>query len=160
MELTKNEIEIADRWISKRERQLAQWPHRRWLLLVIFSAFTIFGYRTVNDGMRSIDEDKAIDLQVSLAIGGDPPPGQEQRWVIGSMMKIAKVLESRYQVVAYALLQVGLGYMEILLGVALLCLTFLRWKTGERDALICKLLRGKLQELEKVDRTNATATRS
>ncbi len=37
MELTKSEIEVADRYLSKRERQLAQWPHRRWLIVAIFS---------------------------------------------------------------------------------------------------------------------------
>ena len=45
MQLTKSEIEIADRYISKRERQLAQWPLRRWLMLVIFSVFALVGYR-------------------------------------------------------------------------------------------------------------------
>ena len=148
MELTKSEIEIADRYISKRERRLAQWPLRRWLILVIFSVFALIGYRNVSDGMRSIDDDKATDIQVSLAIGGDPPPGLEQRWVVGTMLKISKILESRYQVVTYALMQVALGYIEILLGAIMVCLTILRWNTGERDALICKLLRAKLQELE------------
>ena len=148
MELTKSEIEIAERFISKRERQLAQWPLRRWVILAIFSVFMFLGYRSVSDGMRSIHDDKAMDLQVSLAIGGDPPPGQEQRWVVGSMLKIGKVLESRYQVVTYALMEVALGYIEVLLGAIMVCLTILRWNTGERDALICKLLRAKLQELE------------
>src|SRR5258706_11956554 len=55
MELTKSEIEVADRYLSKRERQLAQWPHRRWLIVAIFSVFTLLGYRSVNEGMRSID---------------------------------------------------------------------------------------------------------
>ena len=148
MELTKSDIEIANRWISKRERQLAQWPLRRWLILAIFSVVALLGYRSASDGMRSIDDDKATDIQVSLAIGGDPPPGLEQRWVVGSMMKIGKVLESRYQVVTYALMQAALGYIEILLGAIMVCLTVLRWNTGERDALICKILRWKLQELE------------
>jgi hypothetical protein len=156
MELTKREIAIADRYLSKREKQLAQWPLKRWLMLAMFLVFTLVGYRNINDGLRSINEDKAIDLQVSLAIGGNPPPGQEQRWVVGSMMKIAKVLESRYQVVAYALMQVTLGYIGVLLGVTMLILTILRWNTGERDALICKLLRGKLQELEQVAHPDVT----
>src|SRR5882724_3125630 len=137
MELTKSEIEIADRYISRRERQLAQWPRKRWLILAIFSVSMVFGYRMACDGMRSIHDDKAMDLQVSLAIGGDPPPGQEQRWVVGSMMKIGKVLESRYQVVIYALMEVALGYIQIISGAIIVCITILRWNTGERDALIC-----------------------
>jgi len=120
----------------------------------------LVGYRIMNDGMRSIQDDKAIDLQASLAIGGDPPPGQEQRWVIGSMMKIAKVLESRYQVVIYSLIQVAVGCLPFFSGLIMVSLTILRWNTGERDALICKLLRGKLQELQQVDRANPNATRS
>jgi len=160
MELTKREIEIADRYISKRERQLAQWPRRRWLILAVYSVFMLVGYRIMSDGMRSIQDDKAIDLQASLAIGGDPAPGQEQRWVIGSMMKIAKVLESRYQVVIYSLIQVGVGCLPFFSGLTIVCLTILRWNTGERDALICKLLRGKLQELQKADRTNPNAASS
>jgi hypothetical protein len=148
MEFTKNEIEIADRYISKREKQLKQWPVRRWLILAIFSVGTLLGYRTMSDGMRSIHDEKTIDSYVSNSIGEYPPLGQEQRWSVGRMLKIAKLLEDRQQVVAYSLMGVALGYVEILSGVAMVCLIILRWNTGKRDALICKLLRGKLQELE------------
>jgi hypothetical protein len=148
MELTKSEIEIADRYISKRERQLAQWSRRRWLMLVIFSVFALIGYRNVSDGVRSIDDDKATDLHVSRAVGEAPPPGQEHLWAVGTMIKIGKILELRHQVVTYALMEVTLGSMQILSGAIIVFLTILRWNTGERDALICKLLRGKLRELE------------
>ena len=160
MELTKIEIEIADRYLSKREKQLAHWPHRRWLMLAMFSLFALLGYLIGSDGMRSIDDDKSIDLQASLAIGGYPSPDQEQRWVVGSMMKIAKVLESRYQVVTYALMQVVLGYMILIWNIGMMVIIILRWNTGERDTLICKLLRSKLTELETSDRTSTTATHS
>jgi hypothetical protein len=160
MKLTKVEIEIADRWMSKREKQLAKWPRRRWLMLAMFSLFAILGYLIGSDGMRSIDDDKAIDLQASLAIGGYPSPDQEQRWVVGSMMKIAKVLEARYQVVTYALMQVVLGYMILIWNIGMMVIIILRWNTGERDALICKLLRSKLTELETDNRTGTTATPS
>ncbi|MDB6123187.1 MAG: hypothetical protein JWQ71_2180 [Pedosphaera sp.] len=148
MELTKSEIEIADRYISKRERQLAQWPHRRWLILVIFSVGMLLGYRNHSDGMRSINDDKATDLEVSRALGDGPPPGLERRWAVGAMLKISKILELRHQVVTYSLMQVDVGVMQFLAGAIMVCLAILRWNTGERDALICKLLRGKLQELE------------
>jgi hypothetical protein len=148
MELTKNEIEIADRYISKRERQLAQWPHKRWLIIVIFSVIALLGYRTSIDGLRTIQNDRAADAQVDHAIGGPPPPGLEQRWITGSMMKISKILDLRYQEMTYAMLQVTLGYVEVLTALSMVTLTILRWNTGERDALICKLLRWKLQEFE------------
>ncbi|SRR5258708_5591245 len=148
MELTKSEIAIAGRWISKRERQLAQWPHRRWLIPAIFTVFALLGYRSVRDGMRSIDDDKTTDSYVSAAIGEAPPPGLEQRWAVGTMLKVAKLLEVRQQEVAYALMEVAVGYVEILLAAVMVCLVILRLNTRERDALICKLLRGKLQELE------------
>lgn len=148
MELTKSEIEIAERFISKRERQLAQWPRRRWLIIAIFAVFALLGYRTSSDGMRSIQDEKTIDSQVSATIGATPPPGLEQRWAVGTMLKMAKLLELRQQEVAYSVLQVALGYMEIVLALAMVCLVVLRSRTVERDALICKLLRGKLQELE------------
>ena len=148
MELTKNEIEIADRYLSKRERQLTQWPRRRWLMLVIFSVLALVGYRNVSVGERSIQDDKATDIQVSQALEKAPPPGLEHHWAVGSMMKISKILELRHQEVSYALMQVALGTMVLLSGVTMVCLTILRWNTGERDALICKLLRAKLQEFE------------
>jgi hypothetical protein len=148
MELTKSEIEIAERCISKRERQLAQWPSRRWLILAIFVVFALLGYRTASDGMRSIHDEKTVDSYVSATIGAAPPPGLEQRWAVGTMLKIAKLLEDRQQVVAYAVLEVALGYLEILSAATMACLVILRSKTLERDALICKLLRGKLKELE------------
>src|SRR5262249_42936695 len=66
-----------------------------------------------------------------------------------SMIKLSKVLELRHQEVTYSLMQVAVGSMWALSGVIMVCLTILRWNTGERDALICKLLRGKLQELER-----------
>src|SRR5258707_10134145 len=118
MELTKSEIEVADRYLSKRERQLTQWPHRRWLILAIFSGFTFLGYRSVNDGMRTIDDDKTAYSYVNRAVGEAPPPGQEQRWSVGTMLKIGKILELRQQEVAYAVMQVVLGYLEILSGLS------------------------------------------
>lgn len=148
MELTKHEIEIAERCLAKRERQLAQWPLRRWLILAIFSVFALLGYRNVSDGMRSIGDDKATDLAVSRALGEDPPPGQEQRWAVGAMMKIGKIHDLRYEVVTCSLIQVVVGSMTFLSGVIMVCLTILRWNIGERDALICKLLRAKLEELK------------
>ena len=95
MKLTKSEIEIADRYISKRERQLAQWPRKRWLILAIFAVFALLGYRTASDGMRSISDEKTIDSYVSATIGAAPPAGLEQRWAVGTQLKIAKLLESR-----------------------------------------------------------------
>jgi hypothetical protein len=160
MELTKSEIEIADRWISKREKQLAQWPHRRWLIVAIFSVFTLLGYRSVNEGMGSIDDDKTAYSYVNSAIGEAPPPGLEQRWSVGTMLKIGKILELRQQIVAHALMQVALGYIEILSGVSMVCIVILRSRTRKRDALICKLLRGKLQEVEQVYGANTNAARS
>jgi hypothetical protein len=148
MELTKSEIQIADRYLSKREKQVAQWPIRRWLILVIFSVFALIGYRNVRLGEASIQDDKATDMQVSQALEKDPPPGLEHRWAIGSMMKISKILELRHQVVSYALMQVTFGYVQSLSGAIMVGLIILRWNVAERDALICKLLRAKLQELE------------
>ena len=148
MELTKNELEIADRYLSKRERQVAQWPRRRWLLLAIYSVFALLGYLILRDGQRDIKDDKATDMQVSQALEKDPPPGLEHRWAVGCMMKISKILELRHQEVTSALMEVMLGTMQVLGGAKIVCLTILRWNTGKRDALICKLLRAKLQELE------------
>lgn len=148
MELTKKDIEIADRYITKRERQLAQWPQRRWLILAIFLAFALLGYRSVNDGMRTIEDDKTTDEEVRRELGEGPPAGLEQRWVMGAMLKIGKIHELRYQVITHSLIQVALGYVEVIAGAIMVCLTILHWNRGERDALICKLLRGKLQELE------------
>ena len=109
MELTKREMEIADRHIAEREKQLAQWPHRRWLMLAIFLVMAVVGYRQVSEGMRSIQDDKATDIQMSRALAEGPPPGLEQRWAVGSMIKISKILELRHQVVSYALMEVALG---------------------------------------------------
>src|SRR4051812_6617987 len=148
MELTKTEIEIADRYISKREKQLAQWPLRRWLMVAIFSVMALYGYRNVNDGERSIQDDKATDLEVSRSLGEGPPPGLERLWMMGAVRKTAKVLELRYQVVTSALMQAAVGYVMLLSSAMMVSVIILRWKTGERDALICKLLRAKLQELE------------
>ena len=148
MELTKRETAIADRYISKRERQLAQWPLRRWLMLAIFSVMALYGYRNVSVAERDIQDDKATDLEVSRSLGDGPPPGLERLWMMGAIRKTAKVLELRYQVVTYALIHAAIGYVVLLGGACMVALTIVRWNTGERDALICKLLRTKLQELE------------
>jgi hypothetical protein len=148
MELTKSEIEVANRYISKREKQLAQWPMRRWLMLAIFLAMALYGYRNLSVAERDIQDDKATDLEVSRSLGDGPPPGLERLWMMGAIRKTAKVLELRYQVVTYALIQVAMGYVVLLGGACMVALTIVRWNTGERDALICKLLRTKLQELE------------
>jgi hypothetical protein len=149
MELTKREMEIADRCLSKREKQLAQWPLRRWLMVAIFSVFALLGYRVASDGERDINDDKVMDLTVDRAFfGKDPPPELEHLWAIGSMMKLNKVIELRHREVTYSLMQVAVGSMWALSGVIMVVLVILRWNTGERDALICKLLRAKLQELE------------
>lgn len=160
MELTKSEIKIADRYLSKRERQVAQWPRRRWLLLAIFSVVSLLGYGIMSDGQRSIKDDKATDMQVSQALEKDPPPGLEHRWAVGCMLKISKILELRHQVVTASLIQIALGYVQFISGGIMVCLIILRWNRGERDALICKLLRVKLQELEQVDRANTNAAGS
>jgi hypothetical protein len=89
-----------------------------------------------------------MDMQVSQALEKDPPPGLEHRWAVGCMMKISKILEARHQVVTASLIEVVIGFMWLISGVSMVCLIILRWNRGERDALICKLLRGKLQELE------------
>lgn len=152
MELTKHELEIADRHLSKREKQLANWPRTRWLMLVIFLVMVFIGYRNLRDGMRTIDDDKTMDMQVRQSLEKDPPPGLEHRWSVGCMLKISKVLELRHQEVTYSLMQVGLGYVQSILAVTFLSLTILRWNRTERDALICKLLRGRLEELKQAER--------
>ena len=148
MELTKNELAIAERYISKRERQLARWPRSRWLLLIIYSVMALVGYLIVSDGVRDINDDKTTDMEVSRAFGAAPPPGLENRWAVGTMIKMGKILEARHQMVSASLMEVAVGFMQILCGASMVCVTLVRWNTGERDALICKLLRGKLRELE------------
>jgi len=98
--------------------------------------------------MRSINDDRDTDAQVDRAVGEDPPPGLERRWVVGTMLKISKILEARYQVVTYSFMEVAVGYVQILGGVVMVVLTILHWKPSARDALICRLLRAKLQELQ------------
>jgi hypothetical protein len=156
MELTKREIAIADRYLSKREKQLAQWPRKRWVLLTIYAVLTLIGFLIVNDGKRSIYEDQATEAQVSRALGEGPAPGLEQRWVVGSMIKISTILEARHQVVTLSLIEMAVGFMWFISGLSMVCVIILRWNTGERDALICKLLRGKLQELEQVAHPEVT----
>lgn len=148
MKLTKSEIEIAERCLSKREKQLAQWPRKRWLLLAIYFVFILIGCLIVNDGKRSIYEDQATEAQVSRALGEGPPPGLEHRWAVGTMMKISTILEARHQVVTLSLMEIAAGFMPLISGLSMVCIIILRWNSGERDALICKLLRAKLQELE------------
>lgn len=160
MELTKSEIEIADRYLSKREKQLAQWPRNRWVMLIIFLVFALVGYLNMRSGEQSIQDDKATDMQVSQALEKTPPPGLEHRWAVGSMLKISKILELRHQMVTSALTQIVIGYVILISNIGMMVLIIVRWNTGERDALICKLLRGKLQELERTDRADTNATRS
>ena len=92
MELTKSELQIADRYLSKREKQVAQWPQRRWLMLILYSVMMYIGFHVERDGMRGISDDRAMDLALNRALGEDPPPGMEHRWLVGSMMKISKIL--------------------------------------------------------------------
>jgi hypothetical protein len=148
MELTKDEIELAERHIAKRERELARWPRRRWRLLVIYSVMMLVGCLIVNDGRRSIDEDQSTEAEVSRALGRGPIPGMEDRWVVGAMIKVGVLLEARHQVVTLSLMQMAAGLMPLLGGVSMIGIILVRWNDGARDALICKLLRMKLRELE------------
>jgi len=159
MELTKNELQIADRYLSKREKQIAQWPQKRWILLLIFSAITFVGYHTQREGTRSISEDRAMDMELSRSLGGDPPPpGEEHRWLVGSMLKVSKVLELRHQVVTTSLIQSGIGFVQLFMGLIMVTLIILRWNTAERDALICKLLRAQLTEFQQASAPNTQTT--
>lgn len=69
----------------------------------------------------------------SNTIGATPPPGLKQRWAVGTMLKIARLLELRQQVVAYSLMEVAVGFILILGGVSMGCLIIMRWNTGERE---------------------------
>lgn len=148
MELTKSEMEIADRHIAKRERELAQWPRKRWVLLVVYSVVMFIGCLIVNDGRRSIYEDLSMEAEMRRALGKGPPPGLEERWTLGAMMKITTILEARHQIVTLSLLQMAAGFLPFISGLTMVTIVLLRWNGGERDALICKLLRAKLRKLE------------
>jgi hypothetical protein len=108
----------------------------------------LVGCLIVNDGRRSIYEDQAIEAQVGRALGEGPPPGLERRWTVGAMIKISTILEARHQVVTLSLMEMAAGFMPLISGLSMVCIIILRWNPSERDALICKLLRAKLQELE------------
>jgi hypothetical protein len=118
------------------------------VLLTIYSVLMLIGYLIVNDGKRSIYDDQATEAQVSRALGEGPPPGLEHRWAVGAMMKISTILEARHQVVTLSLMEMAAGFMPFISGLSMVCIIILRWNRGERDALICKLLRAKLQELD------------
>ena len=148
MELTKSEITIADRHLSKRERELAQWPRRRWLLLVVYSVVMLIGFPIVNEGKRSIYEDQLTEAHISRALGQGPPSTLDDRWVIGAILKIGNVLEARHQVVTLSLMQMAVGCLPFFSGLSMVCIVIVRWNMVERDALICKLLRARLRELE------------
>lgn len=149
MELTKSEMEIAERHIAKRERELAQWPRKRWLLLVVYSMAMLIGFLIVNAGRRSIYEDQNMEAEFRRALGKEgPPPGMEERWLMGSILKIGNVMEVRHQVVTLSLLQMAVGCLPFFSGLTMVTIVILRWNGSERDALICKLLRAKLRELE------------
>jgi hypothetical protein len=154
MELTKSELEIAERHLAKRERELAQWPRKRWVMLVVYSVAMLVGVLIVNGGKRSIYEDQNMEAEFRRALGKEgPPPGMEERWLMGSILKIGNVMEVRHQVVTLSLMQMAVGCLPFFSGLTMVTIVILRWNGGERDALICKLLRAKLRELEQTAAT-------
>ncbi|MEY4386644.1 MAG: hypothetical protein RLY20_1927 [Verrucomicrobiota bacterium] len=148
MELTPHDLEIAERHIAKREKELAEWPRKRWRLLIIYSLLMLVGVRLVLDGLSTLIHDDAVEVDVKRVLSKGPTPGLQERWVMGAMIKVSTILEARHEIAILSLGQIIAGLMPFTACGSMVGIILLRWKDGERDALICKLLRMKLRELE------------
>lgn len=143
MELTQKELEVANKVLKEIERKATSWPRMRWFNLIFFTFMTVSGLFYFRCGFDTIANNTQIKLEPIKEL---PSQQEEHLWAVGSMIKIAKILELRQKSLNLALLESGGGLFMISLGLAIIIITIMRWNNADRDSLLYKILSYKLKE--------------
>lgn len=146
MELTEKEIVLAENLLSRYEKRTASWPRRRWVWLAIAIAGICIGAYWSLESWFALNSEASYEI--SRIIGSDEKPTLEEAhlWAVGSMLKVAKLLELRHQMLVFIYLEATSGFLIGVFSIGLLGIIIRRWNMDERDALICKVLRAKWQD--------------
>ena len=95
-----------------------------------------------------IEINSEASYEISKIIESDEKPTLEEAhlWAVGSMLKVAKVLELRQKMLVLIYLEATSGFLIGVSSICLLGIIIMRWNKDERDALICKVLRAKWED--------------
>jgi hypothetical protein len=66
--------------------------------------------------------------------------------MVGTFRKAAIILEMRFQLYKFSVLEMTMGLLAIAMGIFAITYSVLRWNKGPEQRLIAKLLRAKWEE--------------
>jgi len=146
MRLTKKEIALAENLLSRYEKRTASWPRKRWVLLAMTIAGIFIGAYWFLDSWNAISGEASYEITNIIKSDEEPTPEEAHLWAVGSMLKVAKILELRHQMLIFVYLEATISSLLIFFCICTLGIIIQRWNINERDALICKILRAKWQD--------------
>jgi hypothetical protein len=146
MRLTEKEIVLAENLLSRYEKRTASWPRRRWVLLVIAIAGICIGAYWFLECWIAINSEASYDITKIIKSGEKPTSEEAHLWAVGSMLKVAKILEIKQQMLIFIYLEATSSVMIMVSCACFLAIIIQRWNIDERDTLICKILRAKWQD--------------
>jgi len=146
MKLSEKETVLAENLLSRYEKRTASWPRRRWVWLAIAIAGICIGAYWSLESWFALNSEASYEI--TKIIGSDKKPTLEEAhlWAVGSMLKVAKLLELRHQMLVFMYLEATSGFLIGVFSIGLLVIIIRRWNIDERDALICKVLRTKWED--------------
>ena len=146
MRLTEKETVLAENLLSCYEKRTASWPRRRWVWLAIAIAGICSGAYWFLESWIAIKGEASYEITRVIKSGEEPTSEEAHLWAVGSMLKVAKILELRQKMLFFAYLDATGGLLAGLSSACFLGIIIHRWNIDERDALICKVLRAKWQD--------------
>jgi hypothetical protein len=146
MKLTEKEIFLAETLLSRYEKRTTSWPRRRWVFLVIAIAGICVGAYLFLESWIEINSEASYEISRILESDDKPTFEEAHLWAVGSMLKVAKLLELRHQMLVFMYLEATSGFLIGVFSISLLVIIIRRWNMDERDALICKVLRAKWED--------------
>ncbi|MHC4547048.1 MAG: hypothetical protein ACYTDW_19715 [Planctomycetota bacterium] len=146
MQLTEKEIVLAENLLGRYEKRTASWPRRRWVWLAIAIAGICVGAYCFLESWIAISGEASYEITRVIKSDEEPTPEEAHLWAVGSILKVAKILELRQKMLLFAYLEATIGLLMGLPSACFLGIIIHRWNIDERDALISKALWAKWRD--------------
>lgn len=146
MRFSEKEIALAEALLRRYEKRAASGPRRRCVWMMIAIAGICCGSYGFVESLAVVRCEASYDITKVIKSGEEPTYEEAHLWAVGSMLKIAKILELRQKMLFFAYLDANVSLLVGLSSACLLGIIIQRWNIYERDVLICKILRAKWQE--------------
>jgi hypothetical protein len=152
-ELSKEEQEIIELHLQKKEKEINGWKQKRFIYVAISIFYIALGFYWLFAFVQLVKNLKNENTIVEYLKQEEKPDDMPtEYWCVAEIRRTAGILEARNNIRCFQVFEGFLGLIVFGGGICILIKTRRQWLNNYRDAIIIKILRANWDEWKKDSR--------